>query len=389
MQVAGLLRSSSSFHLQTPDCGRHAVAASSMAVGIRAVAVVTAVVFLLSFLSILKVFHTSISGELNPEALLFRDTVQNLQYQLTTQKEQYAGLQRQLQQLELHLRPTAALTTGTGIQRYTSLRNGSTPTHEGGWHKLAVLVPYRDRQQHLAKLVPKLQEYLTAQGRAFTIFVIEQSPEYLFNRGALLNAGFQLLQGSDYDYFAFQDVDTVPTDRGTIQYSFPVGNAPLHLTPFRIHPAANFQDFFGGITIFTREQYERVNGYGTNFWGWGREDDNMRHRLLQHSMFPPELPAVPKKTRRYYFEHQKHEKALEWRVTGNGSEAKYHGVNPDEPYGDARIVSVQPHLMQETSSGLNSTVFWITNVQTYGIGIRYTVRLFCDPALTPWCEYAK
>lgn len=83
--------------------------------------------------------------------------------------------------------------------------------------------------------------WLQAQGRAFTIFVIEQSPEYLFNRGALLNAGFQLLQGSDYDYFAFQDVDTVPTDRGTIQYSFPVGNAPLHLTPFRIHPAANFQ----------------------------------------------------------------------------------------------------------------------------------------------------
>ena len=71
------------------------------------------------------------------------------------------------------------------------------------------------------------------------------------------------------------------------------------------------QDFFGGITIFTREQYDMVNGYGTNFWGWGREDDNMRYRLLQHNMFPPELPSVPKRSRHFYFEHRPHEKALE------------------------------------------------------------------------------
>ena len=48
-----------------------------------------------------------------------------------------------------------------------------------------------------------------------------------------------------------------------------------------------------------------------NFWGWGREDDNMRQRLMLQAMFPPELPAVPTRTRRFYFEHQKHEKALE------------------------------------------------------------------------------
>ncbi len=54
-----------------------------------------------------------------------------------------------------------------------------------------------------------------------------------------------------------------------------------------------------------------MNGYGINFWGWGREDDNMRQRLLLHGMFPPERPAVPTRTRRFYFEHQKHQKALE------------------------------------------------------------------------------
>ncbi len=71
------------------------------------------------------------------------------------------------------------------------------------------------------------------------------------------------------------------------------------------------QDFFGGITIFTREQFEKVNGFGMNFWGWGREDDNMRQRLMLQGMFPPELPAVPTRTRHFYFEHQRHQKALE------------------------------------------------------------------------------
>lgn len=50
-----------------------------------------------------------------------------------------------------------------------------------------------------------------------------------------------LLQASDYDYYAFQDVDTIPRNKTKIQYSYPVGDAPLHLTPYRIHPAANFQ----------------------------------------------------------------------------------------------------------------------------------------------------
>lgn len=73
------------------------------------------------------------------------------------------------------------------------------------------------------------------------------------------------------------------------------------------------QDFFGGISIFTREQFEKVNGYGVNFWGWGREDDNMRYRLLQHGMLPPEVPHVPRKHKRFYFDHQTHGKALEVR----------------------------------------------------------------------------
>lgn len=71
------------------------------------------------------------------------------------------------------------------------------------------------------------------------------------------------------------------------------------------------QDFFGGIVVFTREQMVAVNGFGVNFWGWGREDDNMRLRLMAAQRWPPQQPQVPLKRRNFYFQHSRHEKAPE------------------------------------------------------------------------------
>ena len=71
------------------------------------------------------------------------------------------------------------------------------------------------------------------------------------------------------------------------------------------------QEFFGGIVVFTREQMEAVNGFGVNFWGWGREDDNMRLRLMAAQRWPPQQPPVPLQRRNFYFLHSRHEKAPE------------------------------------------------------------------------------
>lgn len=80
---------------------------------------------------------------------------------------------------------------------------------------------------------------------------------------------------------------------------------------------------------------------------------------------------------------------LQWRVKGQGADAEYYGVNPDVPYGAAKIVSVQPHLMQDMSTGLNTTRYRIMDVQAYGPAVQYTIRLHCDELLTPWCSKAS
>ncbi|KAK9828640.1 hypothetical protein WJX72_001249 [[Myrmecia] bisecta] len=253
-------------------------------------------------------------------------------------------------------------------------------------HKLAVIIPYRDREAHLLELLPQLHSFLKAQDRDYTIFILEQTQQYRFNRGVLLNAGVLLLDGSDYDYFIFHDVDTIPTQLGSIPYEFPAGLKPLHLTPPGYHPNVMFEDFFGGISAWTREHMAAVNGYGTVFWGWGREDDNMRIRLQRIGRWPPQQPSVPKKGRHFYFQHQSHEKAPEVRVRSNNGEREFFEVNPDVPYGDTLIISSQPQYLQDRSTGLNTTRFWVKRMQPWQDTIKITVDLYCNKQATSWCE---
>lgn len=261
-------------------------------------------------------------------------------------------------------------------------------------HRLAVLVPYRDRQQHLEALLAALRPFLERQGRAHDVFVVEQADGYLFNRGLLLNAAALLLQGSSYDHFCFQDVDTIPLDKGNIQYSFPKGDAPLHLTPNQIHPKSNFEDFFGGLLIITAEQFRRVNGFGTQFWGWGREDDNLRERLVSAGMWPPEHPeGIPetasRASKKAYFYHQKHPQAAELRATeGEGGELQYVQEDPRLPYRGAKIMSSQPEFLKDFSTGLNTTMFKVLAMQPFLNATKLSLSLFCNITTTPWCQPA-
>lgn len=227
------------------------------------------------------------------------------------------------------------------------------------------------------------------------MFVVEQAHGYLFNRGALLNAAALLLQGSSYDYFCFQDVDTVPVEKGNISYSFPKGDAPLHLTPNWIHPKSNFEDFFGGLLIITAQQFWRLNGFGTQFWGWGREDDNLRERLVRAGMWPPEYPeGVPHvathSSKRAHFTHQKHAQAAELRAAeGAAGEVRYFQENPRLPYRGAKIMSSQPQFLKDLATGLNTTMFKLLSMQPFLNATRLSLQLYCNTTATPWCEPAS
>jgi hypothetical protein len=45
-----------------------------------------------------------------------------------------------------------------------------------------------------------------------------------------------------------------------------------------------YPTFFGGITSFNSETYEKINGYPNDFFGWGGEDDAICIRMVLNNI---------------------------------------------------------------------------------------------------------
>ena len=41
---------------------------------------------------------------------------------------------------------------------------------------------------------------------------------------------------------------------------------------------------FGGVTMMSSQNYSTVNGHTNVFWGWGREDSDIEHRIHTEHM---------------------------------------------------------------------------------------------------------
>ena len=136
--------------------------------------------------------------------------------------------------------------------------------------KLSIVVPYRNREEHLKRFVPYMEEYLAKEGIPFRIYIIHQADDKPFNRAKLLNVGYK--ESEDSDYFAFHDVDMLPMDS---DYSYV--DCPTHLATraeqfgFRLP----YDGYFGGVTLFDKESFIKINGYSNEYWGWGAEDDDV------------------------------------------------------------------------------------------------------------------
>jgi beta-1,4-galactosyltransferase 1/beta-1,4-galactosyltransferase 2 len=57
-------------------------------------------------------------------------------------------------------------------------------------HHVAVLVPFRDRREHLNDFLLNMHPVFARQELAYGIYLIEPIEEIAFNRGLLFNAGF-------------------------------------------------------------------------------------------------------------------------------------------------------------------------------------------------------
>eukprot|EP00752_Nemacystus_decipiens_P014228 g12656.t1 len=179
-------------------------------------------------------------------------------------------------------------------------RDGSEDVAVSSRARVAIIVPYRDldpaqrRSAHLEQFVPYMEGFLSkAVGRTtarrgieeFRVYVVEQSADSRkFNRGKLLNIGFDLARQEGCAAFLFHDVDLLPSEKLGRWYS-EVPERPVHVAKVW-KQYSNNPKYFGGVVAFNQADFEAINGFPNTFWGWGGEDDEMYSRIVEAKLEP-------------------------------------------------------------------------------------------------------
>lgn len=167
----------------------------------------------------------------------------------------------------------------SNVKQIRSRTDLHQPSVEKGLHKLAVLVPYRDRFEELLQFIPHMNKFLSHQNINFKIYILNQVDNYRFNRASLINVGF-LTSQAECDYIAMHDVDLLPVNQ-ELSYRYPVKRGPFHIASPELHPRYHYTTFVGGILLIRREDFLLVDGMSNKYWGWGLEDDEFYVRLKE------------------------------------------------------------------------------------------------------------
>ncbi len=159
--------------------------------------------------------------------------------------------------------------------------------------KYSIVISYRDREDHLLKLLPRLKDLFGNE--SYEIIIAEQDDRDKFQKNSLYNLAAKLSRG---ELIVFHDVDYYPasgisydTDEFTPLY--PVGRVkfldsndverryndiPNGYRNFHV----NVGDHSGGVFVLHKNLFEKVGGLNPYYRGWGKEDDDTRDRLRLH-----------------------------------------------------------------------------------------------------------
>ena len=158
--------------------------------------------------------------------------------------------------------------------------------------KYSIIIPYRNREEHLETLLPRLQEVFI--NKDYEIIISEQGNDDNFQIAMVENIGFIHSTG---DVIVLHQVDYYPSD--DVNYNFE-GNVTLPARKaffldkdnkelrhqddipggyrsfcYEVNP-----DFYGGVIMMSREQFETINGINPLYKGWGNEDEDLRERFV-------------------------------------------------------------------------------------------------------------
>ena len=142
-------------------------------------------------------------------------------------------------------------------------------------HKTAIVVPYRDRAEHLDIFLGHMEKYDC--GTPFSIYIVEQYGNGKFNRGQLCNVGYLQAMVEGFTHIIFHDVDMIPHN---VSYAPWEGVTHLAARATQFKMELPYPKYLGGVVMFDKESFAKINGFSNNYQGWGLEDDDLYARCV-------------------------------------------------------------------------------------------------------------
>jgi hypothetical protein len=127
--------------------------------------------------------------------------------------------------------------------------------------KMLVVVPYRDRAEHIKVYLERVPKYMKDISCDFLICELNSGCEW--NAGLTCNSLINFLRKDDYQYIYISHVDVYPYQG----WEWPEDGEFI----------SDLGDV--GSCLVKTSDFLKVGGYGNNFWGWGGEDDNLYNKL--------------------------------------------------------------------------------------------------------------
>lgn len=137
-----------------------------------------------------------------------------------------------------------------------------------------LIIPYRNRQEHLTKFVPYMKTYLDKLNIPHKFIVAQQTDDDCFRLGLLINVAVKyIMKNNDMtnSYFCKHDIDTIPIV--TNNYYRPENGV--------INKVYGYYDCLSSCFTFNGEDFVKMNGISNSFDGWGGEDTDSFARALK------------------------------------------------------------------------------------------------------------
>lgn len=219
-----------------------------------------------------------------------------------------------------------------------------------------VIVPYRDRDEHLKSFMEQTVPRILEHPHNHVIIVEQSHDRRQFNRGALLNIGFQEV-AQPQGLVCFHDVDLEPS-QALVHHFYPPSTEEhiVHLASCWHKPRYTKESYLGGALVVPRLIVEQCNGFPNNHWGWGGEDDEFARRLKLYDPVITRVVETPHiqmydlerlslKQKMAQLRQDRAKNTIKWELHDQAIEAK-EGTNATNGLGDLSYYVIMRETLQ-------------------------------------------